>query len=336
MGNSLKIAITAGEPAGIGYDLCAMLRASDYAAKLTVFADYDALYQRAAALNILPSFLKNCKKNDQSAQAHAGKQILIKHQSCPQKVQPGQLNPANAPYVLARLQQACAECLRGNYHALVTAPMHKGVVNQAGIEFSGHTEQLGAWCAEHYPATPVMMLACAKFKVALATTHLPLKDVAATINRTSLERNMRILYRDLQTKFAIKKPRIIVLGLNPHAGEGGYLGTEEIEIIAPVVDKLNSEGMNFSLPMPADSAFLAHNLAQQDAIFGMYHDQVLPTLKYAGFNSAVNITLGLPIIRTSVDHGTALDLAASGKIETGSMQAAIKMAITMAAAMRRR
>ncbi|MCX7162576.1 MAG: 4-hydroxythreonine-4-phosphate dehydrogenase PdxA, partial [Rhodocyclales bacterium] len=239
----------------------------------------------------------------------------------------GTLDPGNASYVIALLDAALAGCRGGEYAAMVTAPVHKGVINDAGIAFSGHTEYL----AEH-TGTPrvVMMLAGAGLRVALATTHLALKDVPAAITRSDLEVTLRILHADMQAKFGIARPRILVAGLNPHAGEGGHMGREEIEVIGPVLDKLRGEGMDLVGPLPADTLFTKGVLAGSDAQLAMYHDQGLAVLKYAAFDEGINVTLGLPIIRTSVDHGTALDLAGSGKASPVSLFAAIDAAIDMA------
>lgn len=239
----------------------------------------------------------------------------------------GLLDAKNAPYVLRLLDVALAGCRSGEYAAMVTAPVHKGVINDAGIAFSGHTEYL----AEH-TATPrvVMMLAGAGLRVALATTHLALKDVPAAISREDLEITMRILHADMRLKFGITRPRILVAGLNPHAGEGGHMGREEIEVIVPVIDRLRAEGMDLVGPLPADTLFTRKVLAGSDAQLAMYHDQGLAVLKYAAFDEGINVTLGLPIIRTSVDHGTALDLAGTGKASATSLFAAVEAAIDMA------
>jgi 4-hydroxythreonine-4-phosphate dehydrogenase len=239
----------------------------------------------------------------------------------------GHLEPANAAYVLALLDRALAGCQSGEFAAMVTAPVHKGVINQAGIAFTGHTEYLAA-----KTGTPrvVMMLAGAGLRVALATTHLPLKDVPAAITRHELETTIRILHADLVSKFGIAQPRILVAGLNPHAGEGGHMGREEIEVITPVLEKLRGEGMDLAGPLPADTLFTRGVLAGSDAQLAMYHDQGLAVLKYAAFEDGINVTLGLPIIRTSVDHGTALDLAGTGKADPRSLFAALDLAVELA------
>jgi 4-hydroxythreonine-4-phosphate dehydrogenase len=244
------------------------------------------------------------------------------------KVEPGQLNSDNAHYVLQTLTRAGQGCLDGHFAGMITAPVHKGVINEAGIAFSGHTEFLAE--LNHTPQV-VMMLATHGLRVALVTTHLPLRDVADAITPERIRRVARILDHDLRTKFGISQPRILVCGLNPHAGEGGHLGREEIEIIEPTLAQLRDEGINLIGPLPADTLFTPKHLEHCDAVLAMYHDQGLPVLKYKGFGAAVNITLGMPIIRTSVDHGTALDLAATGKIDCGSLQVALETAYQMAA-----
>jgi len=303
------VAVTSGEPAGIGPELCLRLAERQWPARLVVLGDRDLLSARAARLGL------------------DAERIEIRHIPLQKSALAGRLDPANARYVLDILDGALAGCVNGEYAAMVTAPVHKGVINDAGIAFSGHTEYL----ADH-TATPrvVMMLAGAGLRVALATTHLALKDVAAAITCSELETTIRILHADLQAKFGIGTPRILVAGLNPHAGEGGHMGREEIEVITPVLDKLRAEGMNLIGPLPADTLFTKNVLAGSDAQLAMYHDQGLAVLKYAAFDEGINVTLGLPIIRTSVDHGTALDLAGSGKASPHSLFAAVDAAIDMA------
>ena len=307
-----RIAITCGEPAGIGPDICVLLAQHKIAANITIIGDADMLAARAKQLNV----------------AFKAKNILHIPSAVP--VVAGTLNPANSQYVLNTLNAAIDGCLKGEFDArfdaMVTAPVHKGIINEAGIAFTGHTEYL----AER-TNTPnvVMMLVGGGMRVALATIHMALKDVPAAITKTSLETTIRILHADLKAKFGIKNPRILVAGLNPHAGEDGYLGREEIEVINPVLAKLRCENMNLIGALPADTLFAKHQLANADAVLAMYHDQGLPVLKHASFGAGVNVTLGLPIIRTSVDHGTALDLAGTGKIEIGSMLAAIELAIDL-------
>jgi 4-hydroxythreonine-4-phosphate dehydrogenase len=306
---SRAIAVTSGEPAGIGPDICLRLAEREWPARLVVLGDRDLLAARAAQLGLDPG------------------RIDIRHVPLKKSAPAGRIDPANARYVLDMLDAALAGCLGGEYAAMVTAPVHKGVINDAGISFSGHTEYL----AEH-TATPrvVMLLAGAGLRVALATTHLALKDVPAAITRDDLETTLRILNADLKSKFGIGQPRILVAGLNPHAGEGGHMGREEIEVIGPVLEKLRSEGMDLVGPLPADTLFTKNVLAGSDAQLAMYHDQGLAVLKYAAFDEGINVTLGLPIIRTSVDHGTALDLAGTGKASPTSLFAAIDAAIDMA------
>lgn len=240
---------------------------------------------------------------------------------------PGRLDPANSAYVLRLLDRALAGCQSGEFAAMVTAPVHKGVINDSGMPFTGHTEYLAERTHTH---RVVMMLAGGELRVALATTHLPLKEVSAAINRESLEQTLRILHAEMHRKYGIARPRILVAGLNPHAGEGGYLGNEEIEVISPVLEKLRAEGMMLVGPLPADTMFTPPMLAQGDCVLAMYHDQGLTALKYATFGNGINVTLGLPIIRTSVDHGTALELAGTGRADPGSLFVAVDQAVEMA------
>ena len=315
----MDIAITAGEPAGIGPDLVLQLAQQQDYSRWVVIADPDLLQQRARALGI-PIALQDW----QSKTANALRVLPV---SMAEPCQPGQLNPNNAPYVLATLDQAIDGCRQGQFAALVTCPVQKSVINEAGIAFSGHTEYLQQRCGV---SKVVMMLATDGLRVALATTHLPLRQVADALSQESLEQVLRITHHSLQTQFAIPNPRILVCGLNPHAGESGHLGREEIDIMIPVLQQLQTEGLDLSHPLPADTLFTPGYLQQADAVVAMYHDQGLPVLKHMGFGNAVNITLGLPIIRTSVDHGTALDLAGSGNADPGSMATALHYAIDMA------
>lgn len=313
------LAVTAGEPAGIGPDLCLQLAGHKQA--LVVVADKGLLLQRAAQLGIevpLHDYTPN-------APLAAGKlSVLHVPMACP--AQAGKLDSANAPYVVETLRCALQGCLSGEFSGMVTAPVHKGVINDAGIPFTGHTEFLAE--QSHTPQV-VMMLVGGGMRVALATTHLPLREVADAITQPLLENILRILHRDLQRRFGITNPRILVAGLNPHAGEGGHLGREEIEVMIPLLDKLRAEGMNVSAPIPADTLFATHRLRECDAVLSMYHDQGLPVLKHASFGEGVNITLGLPFIRTSVDHGTALELAGTGEANIGSLLEAINVATEM-------
>jgi 4-hydroxythreonine-4-phosphate dehydrogenase len=321
------IAVTSGEPAGVGPELCLRLGELAGEARPVILADRTLLQQRASALG-LPVVLRDYLPG-QAAQA-GGLDVL--HVPLAAPAEAGRLDPANGPYVLALLDRALAGCRSGEFAAMVTAPVHKGVINDAGVAFTGHTEYLA-----EQTATPlvVMMLAGntgrGPLRVALVTTHLPLKDVPAAITADVLEQTMRILDADLREKYGLAAPRILVAGLNPHAGEGGYLGREEIDIIVPVLDKLRGEGMNLSGPHPADTMFTPPVLAGGDAVLAMYHDQGLTALKYATFGHGINVTLGLPIIRTSVDHGTALALAGSGRADPGSLFAAFAEAARMAA-----
>jgi 4-hydroxythreonine-4-phosphate dehydrogenase len=303
------IAVTSGEPAGIGPDICLALAGKAFPARLVVLGDRGLLADRAAALGMRIDGLD------------------IRHVPLRAPCVAGRLDVANARYVLDLLDVALAGCQSGEFAAMVTAPVHKGVINDAGIAFTGHTEYLA-----EKTGTPrvVMLLAGAGLRVALATTHLPLKDVAAAITPAELETTIRILHADLQAKFGFARPRILVAGLNPHAGEGGHMGREEIEVIEPVLDRLRAEGMDLVGPLPADTLFTKNVLAGSHAQLAMYHDQGLAVLKYAAFDEGINVTLGLPIIRTSVDHGTALDLAGSGRASPTSLFAAVEAAIDMA------
>lgn len=321
-----RLALTPGEPAGIGPDLCVQIAQQTHTAELIVIADPQLLEDRAQRLG-LPLRLRPFEPTAEPA-ATAPSELRVLPVSLPQTAIPGTLNPANSSYVLNTLKLAGEGCLAGRFAAIVTAPVHKGVINDAGIPFTGHTEFFAELSKA---ALPVMMLAADDLRVALATTHLPLKDVAAAITPDRLRQVLQILNHDLQVKYRIPRPRILVCGLNPHAGEGGHLGREEIEVIEPVLQELRKQGLNLIGPLPADTLFTPRQLKGADAVLAMYHDQGLPVLKYAGFGHAVNITLGLPIVRTSVDHGTALDLAGTGQAEAGSLQAAIHEAIMLAA-----
>jgi len=320
------LALTAGEPAGIGADLCLQFASTNQAQPIVVIASGELLAARAKQLGLAVQLLPVSPKNLPQQPAAKGSLYLW---DCPLSapVTAGQLNPANAHYVLQTLTRAVDGCLDGRFAAMITAPVHKGVINQAGISFSGHTEFLAERCG---CGQVVMMLATERLRVALVTTHLPLKDVPAAITHERLLRVTRILHADLRDKFGITRPRILVCGLNPHAGEGGHLGSEEIQIITPALDELRHEGLHLTGPLPADTLFTPKYLDNCDAVLAMYHDQGLPVLKYQGFGAAVNVTLGLPIIRTSVDHGTALDLAGSGKASASSLMVALQVAQQMA------
>ncbi|MDP6534738.1 MAG: 4-hydroxythreonine-4-phosphate dehydrogenase PdxA [Gammaproteobacteria bacterium] len=320
-----RIAITPGEPAGIGPDLCVLLAQHPPPdTELVVVADAALLEQRADQLR-QPLRLNPYSAGSATRSSDPG-ELTVLQVDLQAAVQIGELNTANSEYVLNTLRTATDCVLHGELDALVTGPIHKGIINDSGIQFSGHTEFLAAHCRQELT---VMMLATEGLRVALATTHLPLTEVPGAITKELLKRIIEILHGDLQTKFGIENPTILVCGLNPHAGEGGYLGREEIDTIEPVLRQLQSVGMDLIGPLPADSLFTARYLDHADAVLAMYHDQGLPVLKFKGFGNASNITLGLPIIRTSVDHGTALDLAGTGQASAGSLYYAINSAIEM-------
>ncbi|CUS48264.1 MAG: 4-hydroxythreonine-4-phosphate dehydrogenase PdxA [Idiomarinaceae bacterium HL-53] len=320
-----RIAITPGEPAGIGPDLVVKIAQHDWPAELVVIADPKLLLERAEALHLplqLTSFDASRAPQPQRAGSVTYSPVELKS-----PVQAGILNEANGAYVVETLRIASELNLAGTLDAIVTGPVHKGIINDSGVAFSGHTEFFAqqANCSD-----VVMMLATSGLRVALVTTHIPLAYVAKAITRERLQKVIEIIHLDLEHKFGIAKPRILVCGLNPHAGEGGHLGHEEIEIISPALDALRAD-RSYELigPLPADTIFQPKYLEAADVVLAMYHDQGLPVLKYKGFGNAVNITLGLPFIRTSVDHGTALDLAGSGNVDTGSFIVALEQAISM-------
>ncbi|MFZ2300489.1 MAG: 4-hydroxythreonine-4-phosphate dehydrogenase PdxA [Gallionella sp.] len=336
----LPLAITAGEPAGIGMDLCAQLAIAPPDIPFVIIADKNLLQQRAMQLGI-PLQVRELGSGEWGVEQskciptshsplptpHSPISLPVIHIPLAVPCQAGVLDKANGKYVLAVLRRATQGCQAGEFSGIVTAPVHKGIINDAGIPFTGHTEYLAEQTGTRLV---VMMLVGGGMRVALATTHLPLKDVPASITAPLLENILRIIQHDLQRRFGIAQPRILVAGLNPHAGEGGYLGREEIDVMIPVLDKLRAEGMKVSTPLPADTLFTPHRLAQCDCVLAMYHDQGLPVLKHASFGHGVNVTLGLPIIRTSVDHGTALDIAGTGKADNGSLIEAIRLAAQMA------
>jgi len=324
MHSNQRVVITPGEPAGIGPDVTLQLAQRDWPVELVVCADPALLLDRAAKLG-LPLTLRDYQPGTAAQPQQAGT-LTVLPVGLPQPVIAGELCVANSHYVLETLARACDGCLNGEFAALITGPVHKGVINDAGIPFSGHTEFFAerAQCER-----VVMMLATEELRVALATTHLPLKDVSAAITRDSLHEVIGILHADLQRKFGLASPHIFVCGLNPHAGEGGHMGREEIDVIIPALDELRQQGMLLTGPLPADTLFQPKYLQHADAVLAMYHDQGLPVLKYQGFGRAVNITLGLPFIRTSVDHGTALELAGLGNADAGSFITALNLAITM-------
>ncbi|WP_250461449.1 4-hydroxythreonine-4-phosphate dehydrogenase PdxA [Microbulbifer litoralis] len=320
-----RIALTPGEPAGIGPELAVRLAATGHRAQIVAVADPQLLEDTAARLRqpleLIPF------DPAAAAAATAPGSLYLQPLAMAGAASPGHLDSANGPYVLETLRRAAAGCLSREFDALVTGPVHKGVINDAGIAFSGHTEFFADLAGVE---RVVMMLAAEELRVALVTTHLPLKDVSAAITAERLEQVATILHRSLRNQFRIENPRIGVCGLNPHAGEGGHLGREEIDIIEPSLNKLRALGLELIGPLPADTLFTPPQLARCDAVLAMYHDQGLPVLKFKGFGHAVNITLGLPFIRTSVDHGTALDIAGQGLADGGSLQAALSQAIELA------
>jgi 4-hydroxythreonine-4-phosphate dehydrogenase len=324
------IALTAGEPAGIGPDLCVALGRRRVAARVVIVADRGLLLARARALRLkfkLEEFSGRHRLTRRTGR------FLVRHVPLAAPAVAGRLDPANAAYVLRTLEVAADGCRDGEFDAMVTAPVQKSVINEAGIAFTGHTEFL----AERLRAPHVvMMLVGGGMRVALATTHVPLREVASRITRDNLERTLTVLRHDLIARFAIPRPRIAVAGLNPHAGEGGFLGREEIEVIGPVLARLRRRGFDLTGPAPADTLFTPQRLKRLDCVLAMYHDQGLPVLKHASFGTGVNVTLGLPIIRTSVDHGTALELAGHGGADIGSLLEAIALAARLAGGVRRR
>jgi 4-hydroxythreonine-4-phosphate dehydrogenase len=323
-----RIALSSGEPAGIGPDLCLAVARQPVPCALICLADRQLLTERAKLLK-LPVTLRDYDRDNPVP--HTPGTLVVSHQPLGAPTLPGKLDRANARYVLNLIDRATDGAVSGEFDAIVTAPVHKGIINDAGVAFTGHTEYLAERTGA---ALPVMMLATSDLRVALATTHLPLKDVSAAITIDSLCEVLHILDSDLQKWWNIRAPRIAVCGLNPHAGEGGHLGDEEIRTIAPAVARMRERGLNVWGPVPADTAFVPAKLAECDAVLAMYHDQGLPVIKHSGFDRAVNVTLGLPILRTSVDHGTALDLAGSGRADHRSLSAAIDLAIVLAAARR--
>ncbi len=317
------IGLSAGEPAGIGPDLCVLLSHHGFPAHLVVAADRDVMHARARLLGIAADFAEYDPAHP--VEARPG-QASLWHHPAPVPVEPGKLDPANSPYVLQCLDSLIHACRSGAMQALVTAPLQKSTIVAAGVPFTGHTEYLAQKLG--VPRV-VMMLVGGGLRVALATTHLPLKDVPQAITRDGLGETLDILAHDLTTRFHCAHPRILVAGLNPHAGESGHLGREEIEVITPALEAARTRGIDAVGPLPADTLFVPQLLAGADAVLAMYHDQGLPVLKMQSFGGGVNVTLGLPIIRTSVDHGTALDRAGTGRIERGSMDAAITLALEM-------
>ena len=317
-----RLALTAGEPAGVGPELLVRLAATSLAANFVAITDR-ALLERAATR--CGASLQLIDDDGEAVTHRPPGTLRVRHVPLVMTEVPGQPDPRNAHHVLDTLREAANGCMNGLYAAVVTAPLQKSSINDAGIRFSGHTE----FFAEHSHADVVMMLASPELRVALATTHLPLHAVSAAIGAASLERTLRIVHQELRTKFGFDAPRIAVLGLNPHAGESGHIGHEEIDTIIPMMNKLRLEGMQLLGPLPADTAFVPAQRERYDAVLAMYHDQALPVLKSEAFDRTVNITLGLPFIRTSVDHGTALDLAGTGKADPSSLIAAARMALEL-------
>ncbi|WP_439531590.1 4-hydroxythreonine-4-phosphate dehydrogenase PdxA [Marinobacter adhaerens] len=324
MSNPVVLALTAGEPAGIGPELCLQLALEARSAGVVVVASRPLLEARAKQMNLAVEL--RAWQPGESPEMEAGLLSVLHVDGCANH-EPGTLDTGSGAYVLRTLEVAANGCLSGDFDGMVTAPVHKGVINDAGIAFSGHTEFLQELCGVD---RVVMMLATEELRVALVTTHLPLKEVSAAITPERLTQVTRILDADLKKFFGVARPRILVAGLNPHAGEGGHLGREEIDTIEPTLEALRAEGISLTGPLPADTLFTPHWLDQADAVLAMYHDQGLPVLKFQGFGRAVNITLGLPIVRTSVDHGTALDLAGTGRADAGSLHTALKVGEQMA------
>jgi len=316
------LALTPGEPAGIGPDIVVQLLDRTLPARVVVIADRALLESRADQLGIAVRIVD--WRSDAPVPARA---LEVLHVPLRVAAQPGHLDARNSAYVIETIARAIDGCLAHTFDGMVTGPVHKGIINVAGIAFTGHTEMLAERTST---ARVVMMLAGGGMRVALATTHLALRDVASRLNQADLEQTLLILASALARDYAITRPRIGVAGLNPHAGESGYLGREEIDVIAPVIERLRAQGLDLVGPLPADTMFTPASLAKFDAVLAMYHDQGLPVLKYASFGHGINVTLGLPIVRTSVDHGTALDLAGSGNADAGSMLEAIEAAATMA------
>jgi len=319
------IAVTAGEPAGLGPDLCIRLAAESLPARIVVIADRELIRKRAAQLGVALQIIDFDPAGDGGAPTRGA--LTCRHVPLEAPVEPGRLDPANSRYVLRTLEVATDGCMDGTFAAMATAPVHKGVINDAGIPFTGHTEFLAERTRTQ---RVVMMLVGGGMRVALATTHLALRDVPAAITRESLVETLEILRRDLINRFGVKRPRVLVAGLNPHAGESGHLGREEIEVITPALAVARAAGHDVIGPLPADTLFNPDRLREADAVLVMYHDQGLPVLKHASFGAGVNVTLGLPIVRTSVDHGTALDLAGTGRGEVGSLITAIELAAELA------
>lgn len=319
----LPLYVTSGEPAGIGPDICLSLADRVDERPIVVLADLELLKQRAEKLNLAIELIEYQGQTEPSAIGA----LYVEHVALQAKVKSGELDPANAGYVLEQLRRSADYAMRGCSVGVATAPVQKSVINEAGIAFSGHTEYYQEFAGVD---RVVMMLATKSLRVALVTTHLPLREVADAITPLRLQQVIDILLHDLKTKFKISQPKVLVCGLNPHAGEGGYLGHEEIDIINPVLEQYRNLGVDLSLSLPADTLFRPEYLQDTDAVLAMYHDQGLPVLKSQGFGEAINITLGLPFIRTSVDHGTALTLAGTGQAKSSSLQVAVDLALELA------
>ncbi len=317
-----RIALTPGEPAGIGPDLCIQLAQLDLPCEIIVIASPELLEQRAEQLGL---HVKISEFDTAAVIAQTAGNLTVLPVKLTEGTKTGQLNVANSRYVLKTITKATQGCMDSVFSAMVTGPVHKGIINEAGFAFTGHTEFIAGITGGH----PVMMLATLGLRVALVTTHLPLSEVSSAITHNRLRRVILTLDAELRKRFGIANPKILVCGLNPHAGENGHLGKEEIEIIEPVLNGLRKQGLNLEGPLPADTLFTEKYLATADAVLAMYHDQGLPVLNHMGFGQAVNVTLGLPIIRTSVDHGTALDLAGTGQADSGSLKFALQTALTM-------
>lgn len=318
-----RIALTSGEPAGIGPDLCLAIAARDLDCDLICLGDRQLFTDRARTLGLKVEL----RPYDRASRRHVPGTLTLEHHPLRAPAAPGRLDARNSHSVLELLERACAGALASEFAAIVTAPVHKGIINDAGIPFTGHTE---FFAERTHTVRPVMMLATSSLRVALATIHLPLAAVSAAISEQLLCEVLEVIDRDLARWWGIERPRIAVCGLNPHAGEGGHLGEEEIRVIGPAIARMRGRGLAVAGPLPADTAFVPRVLADFDVVLAMYHDQGLPVIKHAGFESAVNVTLGLPILRTSVDHGTALDLAGTGSADPGSLAAAIALAVQLA------
>jgi 4-hydroxythreonine-4-phosphate dehydrogenase len=323
-----RIALTSGEPAGIGPELCLALAANELPCELICLADRALLEERARALGLTVRLRPYARAAASARATHVPGELTVVDLPLAAASVPGRPDPANARYVLALLDRAIEGALAGEFDALVTAPVHKGVINDAGIAFTGHTEYLQA---RTHSSRAVMLLSAGTLRVALATTHLPLRAVSECISADLLFEVAEILASELTARFGVPEPRIAVCGLNPHAGEGGHLGDEEVRIIGPAVTRMRAAGIRAEGPLPADTVFVPQVLARFDAVLAMYHDQGLPVVKHAAFERAVNVTLGLPLIRTSPDHGTAFDLAGTGRADSSSLMAAVQLASALAA-----